>query len=74
MKAINSRPVSRRALQALLCGAFLASSLALAVEPANWRLGPVYIAPTLEMETRYVDNVLRTEDDAYSSWILDTAP
>ena len=36
--------------------------------------GPVYITPTLEVETRYSDNDLRAESDTTSTWILDTAP
>ncbi len=47
-----------------------------AIEPANVQLGPVYVAPTLAVETRYVDNLLRATLDAQdiSTWVLDTRP
>ena len=47
---------------------------AVSVEPANVRLGPLYIAPTLNVETRYTDNLFRSESDEESTWIIDTLP
>lgn len=69
-------PCPRRALRLALPGALLALPMAVwAVEPADFKLGPVYVAPTLDVETRYVDNVLRTPSSLeYSSWVLDTLP
>lgn len=75
MKMIPDRLFPRKARSIILPGTLLlAPAVALATDPANWRVGPVYIAPTLEVEIRYVDNVLRQENDTFSSWILDTAP
>lgn len=47
---------------------------ALAIEPANVKAGPVYIAPTLDLAVRYVDNLLRSEKDEKSTWITEIAP
>ena len=49
---------------------------AYAVDPANVQLGSVYITPTLDAETSYVDNVRRATLDQldYSSWLLETKP
>jgi len=52
----------------------MASNIALAVEPANMRAGPVYFTPTLEVETRYVDNILRSSDDELNSWVAQLNP
>jgi hypothetical protein len=45
-----------------------------AVEPAQARWGPLYIEPLLEMESAWVDNLYRTENDEVDSWILTTRP
>ncbi|MEM1111411.1 MAG: outer membrane beta-barrel protein [Pseudomonadota bacterium] len=42
--------------------------------PGNWQAGPVNITPELEVETRYVDNLFRTDVDEKSTWVLDTLP
>jgi hypothetical protein len=62
-------------LQIVLLSVGLGSSLSsLALEPASLQLGPFYAAPTLNLETRYTDNLFRSEDDEKSTWILDTTP
>tara|TARA_R110001599_G_scaffold353885_1_gene602428 strand:- start:12 stop:218 length:207 start_codon:yes stop_codon:yes gene_type:complete len=50
---------------AMLCafGAVTAQT-ALALEPANLQAGPVFITPTLDVETYYTDNL----------WLTDTPP
>lgn len=48
--------------------ATIATSGALAYEPANLRAGPVFITPTLDTEVGYTDNLFRTEDDEESTW------
>lgn len=45
-----------------------------AIEPAAAQWGPVYVAPTLDVEMRYVDNLFRSERDEKSTWVLDTLP
>lgn len=57
-----------------LAGFLLAPVTASAIEPANIQAGPVTIEPTLKVETRYVDNLFRSEDDERSTWVLDTLP
>lgn len=47
---------------------------ALAVEPANIKLGPVYIAPTVGLVGRYDDNLFRTHGNENSSWVGEVAP
>ena len=50
------------------------SNCALAIEPANLRAGPVYFTPSLETETRYVDNVFRSTNNEVDSWVLEVTP
>ncbi len=38
------------------------------------RAGPVFITPTLNVESYYTDNLFRTETDQLSSWVLETRP
>ena len=52
----------------------LAATPALAIEPGNVQAGPVYIAPTLDVAARYVDNLFRSADDEKSSWITELTP
>jgi len=52
----------------------LAVTDALAVEPANFKVGPVYIAPTLDMEGRYVDNLFRSNSREKSTWVAEVTP
>jgi len=68
-----------RHLLTFLCTTLLALSLVFsvathAVEPANSQLGPFYITPTLDLETRYTDNLFRSKTDEKDTWILDTLP
>ena len=60
------------ALVAFLC--MIAPRIAMAIDPANIQAGPFYIEPTLKVETRYVDNLFRSENDEQSTWVLDTLP
>lgn len=39
------------------------TSTAVAVEPANFQLGPFFVAPTLDTKLGYIDNLLRSSDD-----------
>lgn len=60
---------------ALAAAAFLVTAPnALAIEPAAAQWGPVYVAPTLDVEMRYVDNLFRSEREEKSTWVLDTLP
>lgn len=43
--------------------AVLTSGTALAVEPVNYKAGPVLLTPTLETELGYVDNLFREKED-----------
>ena len=52
---------------------FIANST-LAVEPANIQAGPVYIAPTLDVKTGYVDNLFRSRRDEKSTWTSEVTP
>ena len=52
---------------------FVANST-LAVEPANIQAGPVYIAPTLDVKTGYVDNLFRSRRDEKSTWTSQITP
>lgn len=56
----------------LFCALFPAG--ASAVEPADIRLGPIYLAPTLDTEARYEDNLFRTEKNEKDTWVAEVAP
>src|SRR5210317_2117316 len=45
-----------------------------AIEPANINIGSVYIAPTVDVAARYVDNLFRSEKDEKDTWITEVAP
>ncbi|MEP6390090.1 MAG: outer membrane beta-barrel protein [Halioglobus sp.] len=59
---------------AIIFAGLSAAAPALGIEPANAQLGPFYITPTLNVESRYTDNLFRSEDNEKSTWILDTLP
>lgn len=46
----------------------LSSLPASAVEPANVRLGPLYLTPTLDIEQLHTDNLFRTENGEIDTW------
>jgi hypothetical protein len=52
----------------------LAVNTAFAVEPANFQAGPVYIAPTLDVKTAYVDNLFRSDRAEKSTWMSELTP
>jgi polysaccharide biosynthesis protein VpsM len=60
------------AIGAMLTG--LHAFEAAAVEPASLKAGSVSITPTVKAETRYMDNIFRSEKDEESSWVLDVLP
>lgn len=65
----------RHGLRILCIFASLLSAVgAFAVEPANFQLGPVYIAPTLDLEGRYDDNLFRTNRNEKSTWVSEITP
>jgi hypothetical protein len=43
--------------------ATLAAHTTLALEPANYQVGPVFLTPTMETKLSYVDNLFRSDDD-----------
>jgi len=59
---------------ALLAGAWALPQVVLAVEPGNVTVGPVNITPTVEAETRYIDNLYRTRSSELSTWSTQVAP
>ncbi len=52
----------------------LGSTAVLAVEPAAIRLGPLFVAPTLSVETSHTDNLFRSANDPKSTLVLTTLP
>ena len=54
-------------------GSMVAQST-LAIEPRNLRAGPVYIAPTLKVSARYVDNLFRLDNDEKNTWVTEYTP
>ena len=60
--------------RALVGAGILAASPVLAIEPANINFGSVYIAPTVDVAARYVDNLFRSEKDEKNTWITEVAP
>ena len=70
------RELSLRAiLFSVLLGAIgVTTHSALAVEPANIQAGPLYIAPTLDVKTGYVDNLLRSGLDDKGTWASEVTP
>ncbi|MFT5334840.1 MAG: hypothetical protein ACJASY_002561 [Halioglobus sp.] len=58
----------------LTIAATLSSNSTLAVEPANIQAGPLYIVPTLDVKTGYVDNLFRSRRDEKSTWTSEVTP
>ncbi|PLW68321.1 hypothetical protein C0039_13070 [Pseudohalioglobus lutimaris] len=58
----------------LVCFAVALSRGAFAVEPGNVTIGPVNITPTVEAETRYIDNLYRSRSSEQSTWASEVAP
>jgi polysaccharide biosynthesis protein VpsM len=56
------------------CFASLAVCDALALEPANYKAGPVLIAPTLETKVGYIDNLFREKEDKKNTGVSVVAP
>jgi polysaccharide biosynthesis protein VpsM len=54
-------------------GALVASSV-VALEPANYQAGPVFLTPTVESRLGYVDNLLRSKDDEKSTGMSTIKP
>jgi hypothetical protein len=52
----------------------LAGGAVQAVEPANYRVGPVYLTPTLESRVGYVDNLFRSAEDEKDTGISVVKP
>ncbi len=50
------------------------TSTAVAVEPANFQLGPVFVAPTLNTKLGYTDNLLRSSDDELDTLFSQITP
>ncbi len=61
---------------AVRCGALLslATTAAIASEPGHLQAGSVYFTPTVDVETRYVDNLFRSSNHEKDTWVLDIAP
>ncbi|MFK8046804.1 MAG: hypothetical protein AB8B81_00080, partial [Halioglobus sp.] len=58
----------------LTIAATFASNSILAVEPANIQAGPLYIVPTLDVKSGYVDNLFRSRSDEKSTWTSEVTP
>lgn len=58
----------------LTIAATFANHSSLAVEPANIQAGPLYIVPTLDVKTGYVDNLFRSRSDEKSTWTSEVTP
>jgi hypothetical protein len=58
----------------LVIAGTLAAQSSQAIEPRNIQAGPVYIAPTLGVAARYVDNLLRMDNDKKSTWVTEYTP
>lgn len=76
---VHRRQVTRhgavRRSVALLCLAFGVVSSAWALDPANVRMGPLYLVPTLDVETAYTDNLFRSQSDQeVDTWFVTTLP
>lgn len=69
-----SRTVKWSAAIALVVGGCVAAPLSLAIEPGNVRAGPFYIAPMLDVNAHYVDNLFRSRDDEKNTWVTEYAP
>ena len=65
-----------KALPVAMIAAFglYTSQAALALEPANLELGPVYFTPTLDLETFYTDNLWLTDTDEKDTWATVVTP
>lgn len=59
---------------ALVGASILVAIPVLAIEPGNIKAGPVYIAPTVDVAGRYVDNLFRSHEDEKETWITEIAP
>jgi hypothetical protein len=62
-----------RGAVAACCAYFLAGSVS-ALEPANYKAGPVLITPTLDTKLGYVDNLFRENDDKKSTGLSVVSP
>ena len=58
----------------LLSAGCLAAQSTQAIEPRNVQAGPFYIAPTLDVAARYVDNLFRLDEDKKSTWVTEYTP
>lgn len=56
------------------CGVWLVVCNADAVEPANYKLGPILITPTLETRVGYVDNLFREKEDKKNTGVSVVTP
>lgn len=63
-------PFALKRVPAVLAAASgaLATSAALAIEPANLQTGPFYVTPTLDTDLGYTDNLYRSSGDKVSTW------
>jgi polysaccharide biosynthesis protein VpsM len=61
-----------RWLLASACTLFAGS--AVAVEPANFQLGPVHFTPTAKFQGGYIDNLFRSENNEVSTWATRFTP
>jgi hypothetical protein len=74
-KAFMKRIFKKGLPTAVLAGiGALASQATLALEPANYSLGPVYLTPTLDTKVGYVDNLFRSDDDEKDTGISVVEP
>jgi hypothetical protein len=56
------------ALAVVLVGQWVIVPAAYAVDPAHFKAGPVYVAPTFSGELRYIDNLLRSPEPTIQTW------
>lgn len=66
--------MNRTAIKALPAAMFAALGLmgireAAALEPANWQVGPLFLTPTLDLETYYTDNLWLTNSREKNTWV-----
>ncbi len=69
----------RTAIKALPSAVILTAGLfqqqaAVALEPANLQWGPVYLTPTLDLETFYTDNLWLTDSNEKDTWATVITP
>lgn len=71
---MNSMVIKAKLAATLGALCALAAQNALALQPANLRLGPLYITPTLDLRTFYTDNLWLTDKQKKQTWAAVVTP